>query len=214
MQRELGAVLTCLVMAMLTTTAPVKAAGAVRMEYAVIRGGDEIGRHVVDVDRQGDVTQVKISTNVQVKMAFITVYRFEQSSAERWKGNQLVALRSDTNDNGSIHHLLVNEAGNRLRVTADGRSANVEKSVLPASLWFGDTTRQRVLLNTVKGNKMRVGVIDLGSDTVRARHQRITAHHYRLTGELERDLWYDNGGTLLKLQMKGSDGSSVAYELR
>ena len=190
------------------------ALAASRTEYAVVRGGSEIGRHVIEVDRQGDVTQVKIATKVQVKMAFITVYRFEQSSTETWKSNQLVALKSDTNDNGDEHHIAVREAASSLRINADGKNANAEKSLLPASLWFPATAKQRVLLNTVKGTQMRVEVADLGDDAVNAVGARVAARHYRLAGELARDVWYDHAGRLVRLQMTGSDGSLVTYELR
>ena len=38
------------------------------------------------------------------------------------------------------------------------------------------------------------------------------ARHFRLTGGLERDLWFDQNGTPLRYQLKGSDNSLITSE--
>jgi hypothetical protein len=44
------------------------------LEYDVLRNGEPVGQHVMDFRNSGDNLQAQISTNVAVKMAFITVY--------------------------------------------------------------------------------------------------------------------------------------------
>jgi hypothetical protein len=189
-------------------------AAAARFEYKVVRSGDDIGRYVVDVDKQGDATAVKISTNVVVKIAFIAVYRFEQSASESWKGNQLVSLRSKTHDDGKDHLVSVDTDGSQLKIKADGRVVNSEPSIVPASLWNPALVTQTVLLNTVNGSRMKVSIADRGEETVATAKGKVLARHYNVSGGLERDLWFDKRGILVRVQMKGSDGSPVAYELQ
>ncbi|MBS0243451.1 MAG: hypothetical protein JSS20_14835 [Proteobacteria bacterium] len=191
------------------------AASAVqKQEYAVIRGGEQIGRHVIEIDRQGEKTAVRLSTHVAVKVAFITVYHFDQSSSETWAGNHLVSLQSTTDDNGDKHQLSVSGDGNALRVEADGKRRMADKALLPASLWSASIVKQSSLLNTVKGSLMNVRIAEIGEEAIPRHSSKLSARHFRMTGDLERDLWYDAAGTLVRLQMKGSDGSLVVYELR
>ena len=60
------------------------AAMPAHLEYDVLRNGEPVGQHVMDFKSSGDGLQAQISTNVVVKMAFITVYRFEHSSIRAW----------------------------------------------------------------------------------------------------------------------------------
>ena len=193
---------------------PTASAAPARTEYTVVREGSEIGRHVIEIERQGDATTVKISTNVVVKVAFIPVYRFEQSSNESWKANRLLTLQSQTNDDGKMHTLSVSREADHLNIAADGRPARGDQALLPASLWHVGTISQSTLLNTVTGAIMRVRITDKGENPVNTGHGQISARHYQLSGELERELWYDRAGNLVRLELKGSDGSAVAYVMK
>jgi len=77
------------------------------LKFAVLRNGDQIGTHTIELRRNGPETLAKQSTFIEVKIAFITAYRFEQSASERWVNNRLVAMDSVTNDNGTQHKLVV-----------------------------------------------------------------------------------------------------------
>src|SRR5581483_11060477 len=58
---------------------PALAAGeSSTVHYAVTRNGDPIGATTVNLRRDGDQLVADVATHVQVKVAFVTVYRFEQ----------------------------------------------------------------------------------------------------------------------------------------
>lgn len=185
-----------------------------RLEFAVIRGGDEIGRHEMLFRREGDELEVAIRTRVAVKVLFVTAYRFEHDGREAWRGGRLVRLDSTTDDDGSRHVLHVEANGRGLKVSGDGREREVDGAIVPASLWNEGVLRGDPLLNTLDGRSMAVKVEDLGPATVRARGRDVAARRYRLTGELERELWYDADSVLVQVRFAGKDGSEVRYELR
>ena len=173
-----------------------------------------MGRHVIDFNRQGDSTKVNITTHVAVKLAFITVYRFDHSGFESWKGNHLLALKSNTYDDGTSHQLAVSAAGDHLNIAADGMQSAASAAILPASLWQASTVRQSSLLNTLDGTVMRVAVQDEGEDRLTASGREVPAHHYKISGGLDRDLWFDQSNTLVRMQFAGKDGSDIVYQLR
>jgi Domain of unknown function (DUF6134) len=203
-----------LALALSTALAAPGPGGAGRLDYTVVRNGESVGRHVIDIARDGDSTSVRISTNVVVKIAFIPVYRFEHQGLETWSGNHLVALKSQTNDDGTAHHLAVAMEGDHLRIAGDGAQTTAAATILPASLWNSGIVYQSMLLNTLNGTQMRVSVADRGEEMVPARGTQVLAHHFTISGGLNRDIWFDGSNTLVRVQFAAKDGSTVVYELK
>jgi Domain of unknown function (DUF6134) len=184
------------------------------LEYTVLRDHEMVGTHVIDFSRYGDTMNVKIATNVVVKIAFIPVYRFQHSGIETWQGNRLIALKTRTNDDGTPHQLAAAAEGDHLRVAGDGAKRSVAGAILPASLWNEAIVNQSALLNTLNGTEMRVSVIDRGSDIVNSGGVDVSAHHYTISGGLDRDVWFDNDNTLVRVAFAAKDGSHIVYQLR
>lgn len=185
------------------------------LAFTVLRDGEPVGTHTVDI-RQGEAgTTVEIDTKVVVKIAMIPVYRFEHRGSERWRNGHLAELVSQTNDDGTRHTLDVRDTDpDSLVVVGDGARSSVGREIVPASLWNRATITQTVLLNTLDGHRMPVTVRDQGSETVTVQGLPRPARHYSLSGELQRDLWYDESGQLVQVAFKGKDDSDIRYVLK
>jgi len=167
-----------------------------QLSFDVVRKGKDIGDHSYNFSGSPGSFSVTVATDVVVRVPLIRIaaYRFEHSSVETWQGGELQALVSTTNDDGTPHAL---------------NTAN--KGALPASLWNDDIVRTGQLMNTIDGTIMSVRVADLGSENVPVNGGNLNAHHYRISGGLERDLWYDENGNLARVAFKAEDGSTVTY---
>lgn len=184
------------------------------LEYAVLRDNEAVGMHVIDFSRSGDTTNVKISTNVVVKVAFIPVYRFEHAGFETWQGNRLISIKTRTNDDGTPHQLAATAYGGHLRVSGDGSAGDVGGAIIPASLWNAAIVSQSSILNTLDGREMPISVVDRGEEVVRAANADVAAHHYTISGGLDRDVWFDRTNTLVRVAFAAKDGSHIVYQLR
>src|SRR3954447_9707357 len=91
------------------------------LNFAVTRNGDRIGTTTLRLQRDGQNLVADIATQVQVKIASITVYRFEQRETERWTDGKLVALQAVTDDNGTVHRVSAASNGDKLLVNANGK---------------------------------------------------------------------------------------------
>ncbi len=169
------------------------------LAFDVMRKGTDIGDHRYVFREEGDALSVQVETDVPVKLPLIgvTVFRFEHDSQEIWRDGKLSALKSKTNDDGEAHQVDL--------ARAEG---------FPASLWNDAILEQTMLLNTVDGRSMATSVVNLGPETVRTGGKEVPAHHYRLSGGLERDLWYDASGMLVKVAFTADDGSHIEYTLK
>lgn len=184
------------------------------LTYTVLRDGAPVGSHVVAFQSAEDGAKVEITTDIAVKMAFITVYRFEHKGSEVWKNARLMSLQSVTNDDGTPHQMTAEAKGADLHVVGDGKPMQADAAIVPASLWNPALVRQSTLLNTLDGHQMAVQVTDQGDDAVTVQGQRVTARRYVVDGDLKREVWYDPAGTLVQVRFKGRDGSDILYVLR
>lgn len=208
--RLLAALLLLLVPAHARSAPPADA----RLSFTVLRDGSEVGAHDMAFRQSPDSLQVDIATKVVVKIAFVPVYRFEHEGHEIWQAGQLTRLWSTTNDDGTRHALNVSAAGPELAVSADGKPTVIRALTIPASLWHEAILRQSAVLNTLDGSSMSIAVADLGLDTVAVGSRSVAARHYAITGDLQRELWYDDGNVLVKIRFKAKDGSDIVYVRR
>ena len=187
-----------------------------QLNFTVLRDGDEIGSHRISFSQQGEQLKIAINTDITVKLPFvgIEVYRFVHQGEETWRNNRLVALDSKTNDDGTDHVLAVMVSDDQLLITGDGEKSTARANIIPASLWHRDIVAGGTILNTLTGRQMEVSISDLGADDITAYGQPVKVHHYSITGELQREVWYDSKGVLMQVKFKADDGSDVVYVLK
>ena len=181
--------------------------------FDIIRGDSKIGSDTFDVTRNGDATDVKITTHITVKIAFITAYRYDHTESESWKGDQLVAFHSTTNDNGTDHDLSASMTGGKIALQVDGKPTVLPKGIMPASVWTSEIAKRAQLFDPANGKRMAVRAQDLGEETVALNGVPHPLDHVKLSGQFDRDLWFDNQG-LVKMTLRGSDNSVITSELR
>ena len=75
--------------------APARAARAddSTQEFAVDRNGSPIGHHTLRFSRDGERLSVDIDILLEVKLAFITLYRYRHTNRELWEAGRLLELR-------------------------------------------------------------------------------------------------------------------------
>jgi hypothetical protein len=208
-------VLTLFVSA-LTVAPPAEAAvpSGGRLDFTVLRDGDNIGHHELVFTNTANGLQVDIKTDVKVKVLFVTAYQFAHDGHEIWQNGRLVRLWSKTNDDGAAHELNAAAEGASLTVVGDGKRSSADGAIVPASLWNENILRGGTILNTLTGVPMAVQVQNLGAESVQVNGQAVQAWHFSITGDLQRELWFDQNYVLVKVRFKGKDGSDIQYVLR
>jgi hypothetical protein len=182
------------------------------LRFAVMRDGQQIGTNTIELRRNGSETTVQMMTEVQVKIAFVTVYRFEQTETERWVGGKLMALSAVTNDNGTRHRVKATRTNDRLTIEADGKTTEVAGNTIPASLWNPLLLEKTVAFNPQDGTMMPIAVTDRGVDQLVVQGRAKRTRHYVINSTFPQDVWYDDARQLVKVELKVSDGSTIRYQ--
>ena len=183
------------------------------LNFTVVRDGEPIGASTVRLSHRGDETIADISTHIQVKIAFFTVYRYDQTETERWADGHLLAMTSLTRDNGTTHRVTATREGDRLLVDSDGRKNAVNPNLMPYNPWNAAVLHATLALNTKDGSVTPVSVTDRGEERVVLQGRPLLAHRYSIRTSFPQDVWYDRRNRLVRVELRGSDGSTIRYQL-
>jgi Domain of unknown function (DUF6134) len=182
------------------------------LRFAIMRNGDQIGTHTVEISRGPKETSVNMSTDLTVKVMFITAYYLQYTTSERWVGGKLVALNSASDDNGTKHKVSAALKGNGLEVEADGKTTTVDKNIMPATLWNHEVVKRTQVLDPKDGEVVPITVTDQGVEDLTIDGRTIKARHYVLKGKFPQDVWYDEKGRLVQSSLVAPDGSVILYK--
>lgn len=185
----------------------------IRHVYDITHNGNKIGTDVVEIDKEGDKTTVKFTTHISVVVMFIEAYRFDHSGVETWTAGHFVSYKSRTNDNGTKHTISAMVVGDKLDLTADGQHSELPQVILPATLWNNDFIGSTEIIDADKGTILSIKVQDLGDEVIELGGAEVHAHHYKITGDFPRDIWFDED-VPVRIKLIGSDHSTVLSDLR
>ena len=116
-----------------------------------------------------------------------------------------------TNHHGRNYETsIVRKEGHYSR-TVNGSEEEIHGPVAIDSLWSRERLSAGKLFSTANDRTYRVSSNPLGWETIEVRGNQIKAEHVKLSGELDRDLWYGPDGELLKLRYENDEGETFEY---
>ena len=173
-----------------------------------------IGYHRFTLSGEGAARELKSETRFEVKILFVTAYRYVHDATERWRGNCLEGLSARTDDNGE--RSVVDAAGNAegLVVTATKGREALPGCVMSFAYWNPQMLRQSRLLNAQTGKFETANIALLGEETITVRGAPLTAKRFRITGPKNPiDLWYSATDEWLALESIVGSGRRLRYSL-
>jgi hypothetical protein len=185
------------------------APGPARRSFAfdVRRAGSSIGRHLVELRHEAGGLVVEVEIDISVSFAFIPVFSYRHRNREIWQDDRLLALDSETQDDGESHRVSARRNGGVLQVSGTEGNITVPSDILPTSYWHPRTVLQKRLLDTQHGRILEV-------DTRFVREEVLSdgaaARRYRVTGDLDLELWYSPSGEWQNIAFQAR-GSVISY---
>jgi hypothetical protein len=173
-----------------------------------------IGYHRFTLLNQGATRELRSESRFEVKLLFITAYRYAHDATEHWRGDCLESLKARTDDNGERTAVDVASAGEGLMVeTSKGREA-LSGCVMSFAYWNPQMLRQLRLLNAQTGTYEAAKISSLGEETIPVRGAPVLAKRYRITGPKNPiDLWYSASDEWLALESTVAGGRRLRYTL-
>ena len=181
--------------------------------FLVLRHGNVIGEHVFGFSRRGGDFVVEVAIDIAVDLLGLTVFRFTHRAEEVWRKGWLHALTSATDDDGRLWRVKAERRDGALRGSVNDVGFDVSGFVVPASLWHRDTLKSQALLDTIDARVKVVQAKALGEEEVAtAAGATVAARHYSLSGQIEREVWYDADCAIARVTFPARDGSLITLE--
>jgi hypothetical protein len=203
-----------LAMLLLLAGAPSLAAAAGDWDFRVLLDGREIGRHRFTLQEAGEGVVLRSEARFDVRVLFISAYRYDHEATERWQDGCLQSLISRTDTNGKRIAVNAQSLDGRLAVSGPAGSQQLDGCVMSFAYWDPRILQAQRLLNSQTGALVPVQVSDAGTETITVRGRALPASRHRIRGPgLSIDLWYA-AGRWVALEAQAEGGRVLRYELQ
>lgn len=169
------------------TETPIKATN----HYDVYVGGKNIGSHTIEFEKYGPEIEVTSKTLMEVKVLFVSAFKYEYTSKERWCGTVLLDVRSETNSNGKDlrSYAVFSKDGYKVTASVNGaqRETFVERPLIPSNHWNITNLEASALFDTIKAYVFDIGV----TQPAKPGDSVFDGQLYKVAGDYEYSTFYD-----------------------
>ena len=186
------------------------------LNFTVYRDDAPIGYHRFAFRPQGDRLEVEIDVDLEVKLMFVTAFKFTHVASELWEHGRLVQMESETDDDGDPYKVKVQRHRDGLLVEVNGEEKLAPGNLLPSNLWNRAILTEDRILHPVVGRVLPLTVTELGRRDVEISDGVISADGFKIDGggQFQRELWYSPDGRLVEVGFNAPrDGSRITYRL-
>lgn len=174
-------------------------------EFDVYVDGKPRGSQTMTFQRRSNGTEV-MRGNTEVIMKFgVFRYRFASQASETWKDGRIIQLTNEATFNGDKFVTQGAATQQALHYEVNGESRQAPADVWVASYWREPDVRrvgQKVtLLNADKGRQLTAVLEKLEPEVLTVDSAEVKASHYRMSGDVEVEVWYDRHGYVVRQEL-------------
>jgi len=187
------------------------------LKFTVYRDDAPIGHHNFSFRPKGDKLEVDIDVDLEVKMMFVTAFKFRHIASEVWENGKLLRMESETDDDGDPYKVKVERLGNGMVVEVNGQRRLAPGDILPSNLWNRAILTEDKILHPILGEVLPLEVTKLGKREIKTENVgTIATEGFKIVGGeiFQREVWYSKDGRLIEVGFNTPlDGSRITYKL-
>src|SRR5262245_61027785 len=204
-------------------------------EFKVSVDGKGRGKCTIEIARRDDGTD-RMHIDASLNFNYVVYeYRYSSVGTEIWKNGRLLRLENSANYNGTKYVVKASSRSDNLLVTVGDKTSNFEPDVWVTSYWQlpdllvqpgaaagkgvvpaggrraarKEDTTTVVLLDSDKGQKLKGDVKRVGEETMTVAGKKTPCTHFRISGDVQVNLWYDGQQRLVRQETVESGHKTV-----
>jgi hypothetical protein len=122
-------------------------------------------------------------------------------------------MNAKTDDNGTEHSTSAEAKDGKIVIRGDDKVSELPAKAIPLSVWNPSVLESDLAFDPKDGTVQPMKVLDRGEENVVIQGKPRPAHHYKIVSTYPQDVWYDDNHQLVQVELKGSDGSTIRYQL-
>ncbi|MGH7138994.1 MAG: DUF6134 family protein [Pirellulales bacterium] len=202
-----GAAAVIIALIMAVGVAPARSAHAQNVlseeirEFEILVKDKPAGKSSMRISDLDDGT-TRVTTDVHVKLNYVVfVYRYDFAGYETWRGNRLLSTANRATDDGKIYEARAESDTRGFRIEANGRSQTAALIDMTTNYWRPPELEQHpslALMNADRGIVQTARVERLAPEPLNFGAQQITCSHYRFSGDVQAELWFDGQNRIVR----------------
>ena len=182
-------------------------------EFEVSLDDRKIGYHRFVLSEDGDRQVLETEAAFDVKLLFITAFRYRHSNVEIWDDGCLASIDARTDSNGKLFEVKGTRKADRLSIVRDNGDDELEDCVRTFAYWDSTVLEAERLLNSQTGEYESVSVREDGEDVIEVAGTPVAARRYTLSAKAgDIRLWYaSDTDTWLALEAPAKGGRTIRY---
>ncbi|HLJ10690.1 MAG TPA: DUF6134 family protein [Planctomycetaceae bacterium] len=209
-------------------------------EFKVSVDGKERGKCTMQIGRRHDgADTVRIEALLRFNYV-VYEYRYSSVGTEVWKDGRLAELENKADYNGTQYLVKASAHQKGVRVTVNGKTLEADPDAWATSYWrlpehLAERHEPRskivapeksngqarpapalsvALIDSDKGQKLRGEMTRIGEETLTVAGKKKTCIHYRITGDVAVDVWYDSARRLVRQETVESGHKTLLHLAR
>lgn len=193
-----------------------RAADIETRDFVVFVAGKSGGEVHMTIHRQDDGSiAMRCDTDIKVNN-LIGNHKFIYRGRELWKDHRLIRFDSNTDDNGKRYIVSAVAEADGLRLKVNNVERMVRADVWLTSYWRLPDPKLRAgvipLLDADNGRDLDCKLAYIATEKHKVAGQDVSLNHYRLSGKVQVDLWYDGSERLVRQEWT-EQGHKAVMEL-
>jgi len=191
---------------------PVRNIEAQRRQFAISVDGTNRGTCTMRIRSRSDGT-VWMRSEAEIRINYLVYrYNYTSSGTEVWKNGRLLGMQNVSDYNGTQYQVKAAATAKSLEVTVDGTASKVPPDAWLSSYWQSpehiaqtetadrdvNGVRPLSIIDSDQGRLIHGKLVRIGDETLNVCGEQKACSHYRITGDVTIDVWYDATGRMVQ----------------
>lgn len=151
-----------------------------------------IGTYTNIVQRVGDMTTVRTTAHLLVKILGVGLHREDAERTERWQGGRLISFLGNTKKNDNTIEVKGEAKGDQFVIVSPLGTFAAPAGVQPANPWSTQCLNSTTMMRVDNGKLEKVRVISGPDTAVTINGASVPARQYEIDGTTRYKIWFDH----------------------
>jgi hypothetical protein len=180
------------------------------LRFDIVWSKDRIGSHVVTFEQSGGELFVRTHIDVEVRLMWMTLFKYAHQSIETWNDRRLVSFESQTDDNGRKESVTGKAREDGFESTGRKGTVLAPPDIMVGTFWNPEILNRTVILDPQKGILRDQIVHGHDRTTLTVSGESRLVDGYRVSSLMDGTIYYDDNSKWIGAIFK-KKGGMVLY---
>ena len=195
-----------------------------KAEFDIIRKVKKIGNYTILFSKEIDNLIIETNIEIEVKILFVTAYKFFHTSKEVWGNEKFISIEGYTDfEDEREYYIKAESKDDFLYASGMDGELKLEKNIIPSNYWNQEVMYQSEIFDTQKGIIRKLDVREDGNEKININGKDYSCLKFILNATKhpkdkglfpEYTLWYTQNKELIKFKFRNWKDKQIVEIVR